>query len=517
MTKSKSPVFLTMEQSKSVDRYAIDTCGIPGEKLMGSAGRKVFEAIQQRHDLAELIGPVWVACGKGNNGGDGFVVALELTQAGVPVIILRIPKQTEILGDALKYYSRVIEAGIRIISVKDQQWHQEISQAGLVIDALLGTGLEGMELREPYASVVNAINQLSVPIIAVDVPSGVSGDLGQLTTPHISAHLTVTMGYAKTAMLFSPARESLGELVVADIGFPAESLTHIEGAAVQRLLPDEMDFFYPERSIAAHKYQVGKVAIIAGSKGFSGAAVLASTAALRSGAGLVRLAVPVSIGVIAESLSLETIVSYAPETASGGFALAGKSILEGLIDWADVVAIGPGIGRAAETIDLVTELISKIDKPLILDADGLFALATDLNGLKHRTAPTVLTPHAGEFQNLLDAAAFKMRANWKSASTFAKTFECTVLLKGAPSIVATPTGDVFVNSTGNPGMATAGSGDVLTGMIAGLLAQNQTLPHMLNYALYKHGQAGDLARKKMGELAMLASDIINALPHVLLP
>lgn len=513
----ESALFITMDQSKSVDRYAMDTCGIPGEKLMGNAGRKVFEAIRQRYDLTALNGPVWVACGKGNNGGDGFVVALELAQSGVPTVVLCIPDAMDIQGDALTYYTQVIESGIRVIPVNGQNWRTEIDKAGLVVDALLGTGLEGLELREPYAGVVLAINQLSVPIMAVDVPSGISGDAGQMTEPHIQAQFTVTMGYAKAAMLFSPVREAVGEVVVAEIGFPVDSLAHVAGSPLKCLSPAEMSHFYPKRSIAAHKYQAGKVAIIAGSKGFSGAAVLASTAALRSGAGLVRLAVPDSIGAIAETLSLETIVSYAPETASGGFAMAGKSILEGLIDWANILAIGPGIGRAAETIELVTELIPKIDKPLILDADGLFALATNLTCLEHRTTPTILTPHAGEFQNLLDAAGLKMQSNWQSASAFAKRYGCTVLLKGAPSVVATPAGEVFVNSTGNPGMATAGSGDVLTGMIAGLLAQNQTLPGMLNYAMFKHGEAGDLARKKFGELSMIASDIINALPQVLLP
>lgn len=510
-------IFVTMQQSRLIDRYAIDSCGIPGEKLMGNAGRKVFEAIKQRHFLVELTGPVWVVCGKGNNGGDGFVVAIELVQAGFPVKILRIPSVDEIQGDALHYYRQAVDQKIPIVPITDSNWQKDIQTAGLIVDALLGTGLEGLELREPYASIVTKIGQLTVPVVAIDVPSGVSGDTGQMAEPHIQAHLTVTMGYAKAAMLFSPVRESLGELVVADIGFPVDSLEQVEGSSLNLLQPDDMDSHYPKRPIAAHKYQVGKVAIIAGSKGFSGAAVLASTAALRSGAGLVRLAVPESIGAIAETLSLETIVTYTPETPSGGFGLAGQSILEGLIDWSDVVALGPGMGRGAETIDLVCELIPKIGKPLIMDADGLFALAMQPDCIKLRSAATILTPHAGEFKNLLNAVGMDQKVNWQSAQEFAKTFGCYILLKGAPSLVATPTGEIFVNSTGNPGMATAGSGDVLTGIIAGLLAQKPILPEILNYAMYKHGQAGDYARRKQGELGMIASDIIAELPLVLVP
>lgn len=514
---TKTIYYTPMALSKAVDEYAIKTCGIPGEKLMGRAGQNVFEAMRERRFLEDLSGPVWVLCGKGNNGGDGFVVATLLAKADIDVKILRIPDPDQIKGDAAVYFKVARDMDIPMVSSSHDSWQNALQSAGLVVDGLLGTGITGTELRPPYDEIITRVNALSVPVVAIDVPSGLSGDFGQVTDPCIQATLTVTMGYPKAGMLFSPAREVLGELVVAEIGFPPDSLDHVALPVLAYLDAEHMDPFYPSRSRGAHKYQVGKVAIIAGSRGFSGAAILAAEAALRSGAGLVRLAVPEGIGRIAETLSKETIVTYAPETESGGFSMAAEPALTELADWADVVALGPGVGRDDETLQLMQELMTRIEKPLIIDADGLFAITQNPQLLNQRKAETVLTPHTGEFQRLLTAAGIADTPQWQTARQFAQSFHCLLMLKGAPSLIATPDGALFVNSTGNPGMATAGSGDVLTGMIAGLLAQKNTLPGMLNYAMYKHGSAGDVARREKGELGMIAGDIINAIPRVLLP
>ncbi|MCF7797111.1 MAG: NAD(P)H-hydrate dehydratase [Lentisphaeria bacterium] len=511
-------IFYTpMALSKAVDEYAIKTRGIPGEKLMGMAGQKVYEAIAERRFLEDLSGPVWVLCGKGNNGGDGFVVATLLAKAGIAVRILQIPDPAQIAGDAAVYFEQARDVNIPMIPVSDSTWKNELGSAGMVVDGLLGTGITGRQLRPPYDEIIAQVNDLTVPVVAIDVPSGLSGDFGQVTEPCIHATLTVTMGYPKAGMLFSPAREILGELVVADIGFPPDSLEHVNFPLLQRLHATTIDSFYPFRSQNAHKYRVGKVAIIAGARGFSGAAILAAEAALRSGAGLVRLAVPAGIGPIAESLSRETIVTYTPETTAGGFSSAAESVLMDLAAWADVVAMGPGVGREDETVVLMQRLMAQVDKPLIVDADGLFALAQNPEVMRQRRGDTVLTPHAGEFYRLLKAVGIDADSQWQTARQFAEDWNCYVLLKGAASLVATPGGEVFINVTGNPGMATAGSGDVLTGTIAGLLAQKMMLPQMLNYAMYKHGAAGDVARRKRGELGMIAGDIIEALPQVLLP
>ncbi|MCF7800919.1 MAG: NAD(P)H-hydrate dehydratase [Candidatus Marinimicrobia bacterium] len=514
---TKSIYYAPMALSKAVDEYAIKTCDIPGEKLMGTAGQKVFEALEERQFLEDLSGPVWVLCGKGNNGGDGFVVATLLAKAGIDVNILRIPDPDQIAGDAAVYFKAARDMDIPMISIFHDSWQNALQSAGLVVDGLLGTGITGTELRPPYDEIITLVNALTVPVVAIDVPSGLSGDFGQVTDPCIQTTLTVTMGYPKAGMLFSPAREVLGELVVAEIGFPSDSLDHVALPVLAYLDAEYMDPFYPSRSRNAHKYQVGKVAIIAGSRGFSGAAILAAEAALRSGAGLVRLAVPEGMGSIAETLSKETIVTYAPETESGGFSLTAEPALTELADWADVVALGPGVGREDETLRLIQNLMVQIEKPLVIDADGLFALAQNPEILKQRRAETVVTPHAGEFQRLLTAAGIEDTPQWQTARQFADDWQCYVLLKGAPSLVATPSGVIFVNSTGNPGMATAGSGDVLTGMIAGLLAQKMMLPEMLNYAMYKHGSAGDVARREIGELGMMAGDIVNAISRVLVP
>ena len=506
--------YLTMSGNRAVDRYAIQERGIPGIELMGAAGRAVVDMARAQNLLPPVTEPVTVLCGKGNNGGDGFVVALTLDEIGYEVSCLLAAEPEEVKGDAAHYLRQVQQRGISLYPPSRQEvWAAHFKETALIFDGLLGTGISG-SIRPPYDILLNMAQQSGKPVVAIDVPSGVTGDTGAVLEPCLSAALTVSMGYGKAGLLFHPARQKAGKVMIADIGFPADSLEHIpaEEPILKRLEKTDFPPNLLSRAPNAHKYQVGKVAVIAGSRGFSGAAVLAAEAALRVGAGLVRLAVPASLGPVAESLSREVIVNYMPENERGEFSRRALDSLMELVSWANVVALGPGLGRGAEVQELIRELIVAIDKPLVLDADGLFAVSRDPLLLTHRQAATILTPHAGEFKRL---AQLEHQPHWPEAREFAQRYQVHLLLKGAPSLLATPTGEILVNDTGNPGMATGGTGDVLTGMIAGMLAQNETWPLVPAGAMYAHGLAGDLAAARKGIWGLLAGDLLEQVPYAL--
>jgi len=269
------PIYLPFERSRAIDEYAIQQRGISGIELMGTAGRRVFETLRSHGYLDAVDGPVVVVCGKGNNGGDGLVVAQHLAVAKIPVQIILVPDPADIQGAAAHYFKIAQALKIPLLPADGPEIGPTILKASLLIDGLLGTGITGTILREPYARLVKQLNAALAPIVAIDVPSGLSGDFGKVTEPVITANLTVTMGFSKTAMLFPPAKIHLGELVVADIGFPRDSLSQTKGPLLRLLQSNEMDLQYPRRAPDVYKYQVGKVSIIAGSRGFSGAAILA--------------------------------------------------------------------------------------------------------------------------------------------------------------------------------------------------------------------------------------------------
>ncbi len=505
--------YLSMAANRAVDDYAINTCSIPGEALMQNAGNALVHELESRGFLKESL-QILVLTGKGNNGGDGYVIAANLYHQGLAVSLITIADETQLHGDALIHYQVLSK-----LDLKPEIWqntaeqHQLIQQADIIVDALLGTGISG-SLRSPYPEIINACNQSEARIVAVDVPSGVTGDLGEILQPCIKAGLTISMGFGKQGCLFEPARSHSGLRIPVDIGFPEDSLEHLKGIALYELENSDFGPSAFTRSAATHKYSAGKVYIIAGSQGFTGAALLSATAALRAGAGLVKLALPESLGQIGETASLETIVEYMPETPNQSFAINALESLKAGCEWADAVAIGPGIGRDPETLDVVRNIITNIQCPLVIDADALFALINNLELLKTRRSPTIITPHAGEFKRLLGQPDTTV-PTWQDALNFAEEYGVHVLLKGAPSILAAPTGTVSVNTTGYAGMATAGSGDILTGVIAALWAQWSQIPEVLNFAMYIHGQAADLNRSEKGVLGLIASDIVNALPEAL--
>ncbi|MCF7922256.1 MAG: NAD(P)H-hydrate dehydratase [Candidatus Marinimicrobia bacterium] len=505
--------YLSIAANRAVDEYAIKGCGIPGRQLMQKAGRAVVVQMQQ-HGYLKYSPKIVVLAGHGNNGGDGFVIAAELLKEGIPVSIITASDTDLLTGDALFHFQKLADLDIDIQAWQDiTTQRKQILQADIIVDALLGTGISG-HIRAPYDTLINLSNQSQATCIAVDLPSGVTGDLGEVLEPCIQAELTVSMGFGKQSCLFEPARSHSGMVVPVDIGFPADSLDHVAGT----VLYQNENTDYPKsrytRPNHTHKYTAGKVFIIAGSQGFTGAALLASTAALRSGAGLVRLALPESLGSIAESLSMETVVDYLAETSTHGISLKALTDLRRGCEWADSIVIGPGLGRHPETIQTVKEIVAETNKPLVIDADALFALSEDPDILGQRTAPTIITPHAGEFKRLIKQGE-NLQPTWRDAREFATTQDVSVLLKGAPSLIAFPSGKIIMNSTGYAGMATAGSGDVLSGVIASLWAQWPDDPDILSFAMYIHGKAAEINRPQRGVLGLIASDIVDALPLAL--
>jgi len=505
--------FLSMVANRAVDDYAINTCGISGQALMKNAGEAFVHQLKLLGYLEDSP-HILILAGKGNNGGDGYVIAAGLKKLGISTELINTADETQIRGDALYHFERAKQ-----IDIPTQTWQntpnqiEQISAADIIIDALLGTGISG-EIRAPYSDIIHAANQSSARMIAVDLPSGVTGDDGAVLEPCISAELTISMGFGKQGCLFEPARSQCGRIIPVEIGFPTDSLEQVKGFSLEELERGDFPKTTFVRPPNAHKYSTGKNYIIAGSRGFTGAALLASTAALRSGAGLVKLALPESLGQIGESLSLETIIEYLPETHDQSFSFSGIEAMQTGCDWADVVAIGPGIGRNLDTMKLTRELIPTIDRPLVIDADALFALIDHCDILHSRTAPTILTPHLGEFKRLLKTDA-ESTPGWQVAVDFAQEYGVFLLLKGAPSIMATPQGKIYVNSTGYSGMATAGSGDVLTGVITSLWSQWPDKSEVLNFAMYIHGHAADLKHCEKGVLGLVASDIVDALPEAL--
>ena len=367
-------------------------------------------------------------------------------------------------------------------------------------------------MKEPYIEIINACNKANLPIIAIDVPSGMTGDEGGILAPCIHANVTISMGYGKIGSLREPARSHCGITEIIDIGFPRDSHKDIgDEIMIQALEYDDFQPFPIKRSSDVHKYKVGKIGVIAGSKGYSGAAIMSALTSLKSGAGITRLAVPESIGQIAEMAEAELIVSYEKETADGAFSRNALDSLVKLVKWSDTLVLGPGIGRNDETVTLVHQILKTCNTPLVLDADGIFAASQAQSLIKSYKNEIILTPHWGEFKFLVASVG----DIWKQAQSFAKEMNCHLILKGAPTIYCNPTGDVFVNSTGNPGMATAGSGDILSGLLASFIAQGNDIEKMIQLAIFLHGTAGDFAAMNKGEFGLMAGDIIENIPDAI--
>ncbi len=496
------------EQMRAIDRWAIEELGIPSLELMERAGEAVAAAV------AELgrAGPVRIVCGKGNNGGDGFVAARHLSEREVECEALMLWPEEELSGDARESHARLVGTAAVARVVDSTELPAALEGSTVVVDALLGTGFKGTP-RPPLDVGIEAINGASCPIVAVDVPSGADASTGEVAGPCVRAGLTVTFHAAKLGLWIMPAKAYSGRVEVVDIGIPEGGPgDDYDGGLI---LPAVLGLV-PRRSIESTKFSSGSLLVVGGSTGLTGAACLTCEAGMRAGAGWVRAGVPSSLNQIFEQKLTE--VMTLPVAGSGGsLEPAALDALLEAAERADSVVLGPGLGRTEGALELARRLASELECPLLLDADGLNAFAgADLGALTRRSKPTVLTPHAGELARLLgtDSAAVSARrlAHVREA---ARRTGATVVLKGDDSLVAEDGRPVAVSPGGSPALATAGTGDVLSGVIGAFLAKGLSGFDAACAGVYAHTQAGWLAAAEHGADSVIASDVIAALPAAL--
>jgi NAD(P)H-hydrate epimerase len=506
------PVF-TAAEMRALDARAIREFGIPGPRLMDNAGTGAAALIARW--LAPIRGKaVVVVCGKGNNGGDGFVVARRLKARGAAVRVFLVGRRAEVRGDAADALGRWRGRAEEV--EEPSGLARALGGADVIVDALLGTGVSGAA-RGPVAAAIEAINRAGaggVPVVALDLPSGLDSDRGALLGPTVKAWRTVTFAGLKRSLLLAPAAAQAGVVEIGDIGVPAEAARR--GITTWRLEIADVRPSFPPRDLDAHKGRFGHLLIVAGSLGKTGAAVLAGHAALRSGVGLCTIAAPASQQPIVAAQAPEYMTEALPETAAQSLALEAKDRLLELARRMDAVAIGPGLSLDPETQELARVLIRELQRPMVVDADALSALAGHLDLLRHAAGPRVLTPHPGEMARMLGTTIEAVQADRIEVTrTFAREHGVAIALKGAHTVIGGPDGHVTINPTGNPGMAKGGSGDVLTGIVGALLAREIEPAAALRAGCYLHGLAGDVAARERGEYAMLARDIIESLPAAL--
>jgi len=505
---------LTAEEMRGADRFTIDEVGLPGAVLMENAGAAVAAAIQE---LFPATHRPLVLCGKGNNGGDGFVVARRLRACGASVVL--VGRRSDVKGDALIHLRAAERSGVAVEEVDEAgvgAVAERLAAADVVVDALLGTGLKA----RPTGAVGAAVEALArsadagSAIVAIDIPSGLPSDGGAFDWPVPRARLTVTFAAPKRGLVLPPGCDVAGELRIADIGIPRDAL---RGTLV--LVEDEdAAAAFPPREAGAHKGRFGHVLVIAGSVGKSGAATLAASGALRAGAGLVTVATPRSCLPLVATAHAELMTEPRPETSAGGLAEEG---LDGLLDRArerDAVVLGPGLGRDPSTWRLVRAFAGRCPAPLVLDADALNALAPEgrdretVSALGRRSAPTVLTPHPGEMSRLLGRPVPEVQADRPGAAeALARETGAVVVLKGQRTVVAAPDGRVAVTPAGSPALATGGTGDVLSGVVGALIARLDGWTAAVAGA-HVHGRAGERAGRARGPHGVVASDVAECLP-----
>ena len=509
---------LTTAQMRDADRRTIDTVEIPSAVLMENAGRQVVAAME-RHWRSLDGQRVAVVCGKGCNGGDGFVVARVLAVSGVDTRVYLLVPASEIEGDAGMNLSALETVGVPVIDVTEPDaWAAhlpDIAAMDMVVDALFGTGL-ARPLEGHWLTVVEDLNASGVPIVSVDLPSGLSADATHLIGAAIDATLTVTLGALKLPLLVTPAATRAGDVVVADIGIPDAVIGGLDGPRVEVLTRARARDLIVPRPDDIHKGDCGHVLIVGGSTGKTGAARLAALGALRSGAGLVTVATPRVCEPVVSALMPEYMTLGLDDTADG--TVSAEAVDTVLAARCDVLAVGPGLGQGAGVRSLVRALVERATVPLVLDADGLNAFADDPTGLVGREGrDLIITPHPGEMARLVGTTIEDVQTHRVDvARELAKTRELYVVLKGARTVVATPTGAVLINVTGNPGMATGGTGDVLAGVVAAWLAQLLDAEAACALGVLLHGLAGDLAAAEQGEEGLIASDLADHLGPAIL-
>lgn len=505
---------LTAAAMQELDRRTIADAGIPGTVLMENAGKGVADVVGHRF-ADQFPGPVLILCGRGNNGGDGLVIARHLRSAGWRVQVVLLAEREALTGDAAIMLGSFEQGGGLVEEARDAVGiAAALTSAGdcrLCIDALLGTGFT----RAPegvMAAAINWLNNQQAPVVAVDLPSGVDASSGGIPGVAVRAALTVTFAFPKVGLVSYPGAGHAGEVVIVPIGIPdpvaataPDDLLLIDVAEARALLP--------ARPADGHKGTFGHLLVVAGSLGKSGAAVMTAQAGLRAGAGLVTLACPVGMQQVAAAHLVEVMTAPLAEV-DGAVCLQAMEELLALSDGKQTVALGPGLGATEEAAALARRFLRETPLPVVVDADGLNALAGHLDVLTRRHGRiTVLTPHPGEMSRLSGQPVADIQVDRvRAARDFAKTHGVVLVLKGARTVTALPDGRVRINNSGHPGMASGGMGDVLTGLIGGLLAQGMTAGDAATLGVYLHGLAGDRLRPSYGDAGLLATDLLRELP-----
>jgi NAD(P)H-hydrate epimerase len=491
---------------REMDRYTIQDLGISGETLMLRAATGAAKtAAELLHSTGERV---LVLCGGGNNGGDGIGVAALLTEAGFSADCVMVGDEQKLTQDGLAMKRRLEQAGGCLLPYDPDSLVLE--NYGLIVDALFGTGLS-RPIAGKYADLIAKINASPVPVLACDIASGISADTGEILGCAVQADVTVTFNLPKTGQLLPPGTEHTGRLVVWDIGIPVEAQARVEISG-EYITEELVRSWLPREKLESHKGDYGKLLLLCGSTGFTGAAALAARAALRTGAGLAYLGVPDPVYPILAAKLDEPVVFPLPATGNGRFSRSALLDVQDRLGDMDACLIGPGVGNCYDTEELVLGVLESAKCPLVLDADGLNVLAGHIDRLDKASGPVVLTPHEGEFRRLGgDLTLDRITA----ARKFAEKSGAVVVLKGYRTVVAGPQGEIYVNSTGNPGMATGGSGDVLSGILTCLLGQGMDPVQAAAAAVWLHGRAGDLCAQRLGRRSMLPGDMIGALSEIL--
>ena len=508
-------IIVTAKEIQQMDRMTIESYGIPGRVLMENAGTGAVRfMLEELPDLQNW--KVGVLAGSGNNGGDGFVMARYLSQKKISVTVYLLTRKNKIQGDAKANFDLLAPLKIPVVEMYDPavfgKYKPAMHRQDVWVDAILGTGLNS-DVRGYFKEVIDFINGLKKPVFSVDIPSGINSDTGQICGTSIQATATATFAFAKAGHVIFPGAQRTGDLEIVDIGIP-EFISKKVGPRQYLLTDEELRAVVRPRNPDAHKGRTGHLLVISGSPGKTGAAAMTAMSAMRSGAGLVTLGVPESLNSVLETQVTEVMTYALPETHDGMLDASGLEAVTQLLSGKNCLAIGPGIGTAVETQELLFDILRHSSVPLVIDADGLNLLAHQPEILKEVRVPVILTPHPGEMARLCRVSVQQVQEDRiECARGLSTLYGVHVVLKGARTVISHPDGTVFINITGNAGMASGGMGDVLTGLIAGFVVQGYSPTESAHMGVYFHGAAADTLADQSGPIGYLATEVMEQIPR----
>ena len=509
---------VTASEMREMDNLTINKIGVPGIVLMEHAARGASRIFLDHFNPSSSSRMV-ILCGKGNNGGDGLAMARHLTLSGLKVTVILLARESDISGDALTNLTIIKRmGGINIIEASTSSdfvnCRPYIEGCDYIIDGIFGTGLKS-DVKGIYKEAIQAINSSKKHVMSIDIPSGLNSDNGRVMVEAVRADLTVTFGFPKLGQMIFPGAGLVGHLICVDIGIP-ESVAVMVEPKCHMSEPGDFNYLLRESARDIHKGDRGHLLVLAGSTGKTGAAAMTALGALRAGAGLVTLGIPEGLNNILEVKLTEAMTAPLPETKEGSLSLEAKDHIFRLAQGKSAIAIGPGLSTNPETILLIREIITACDLPMVIDADGLNALAEAPGILEKLDRKKILTPHPGEMGRLMGVQGHDIQIDRTGAAIrFIEKYKCCLVLKGARTIITESADRIYLNPTGNPALSSGGSGDILTGIISGLLARGMPVIKATTAGVYLHGLAGDIMAEKMGEAGVLAGDLLEVIPGIM--